>query len=100
MLTWKPRIEDDGRPPSELLRESPEFPELFANLYHTGEISGSLDDTLRRLHKYYQEEASRKLQILAEWSPRLVYFAVVFLIAYRVVTFWLGHYSRILDVFD
>ncbi|MBM3837379.1 MAG: hypothetical protein FJ398_05340 [Verrucomicrobia bacterium] len=98
--TWRPRIEVRGEPPSEILTESPEFPELFANLYHTGEISGSLDDTLRRLHKYYQEEALRKLQLLAEWFPRLIYFAIIFMIAYRVVTFWTGYYGGIMKTFE
>ncbi|MBI2948884.1 MAG: type II secretion system F family protein, partial [Verrucomicrobia bacterium] len=98
--TWRPRIEAGGEPPSEILSESAEFPELFANLYHTGEISGSLDDTLRRLHKYYQDEALRKLQLLAEWFPRLIYFAIILMIAYRVVTFWTGHYGGIMDAFQ
>ena len=94
---WKPLMEDGGEPPSELLEKSRVFPEVFTNLYHTGEISGSLDDTLRRLHKYYQEEATRKLRALAEWSPRLVYFAVVFAIGYQVVSFWSNHFSSIMN---
>jgi type II secretory pathway component PulF len=97
---WKPRMEQEGQAPSELLRESSEFPELFSNLYHTGEISGQLDDTLVRLHRHYQEEGSRKLQLLAEWSPRLAYFAIMLVIAHRVVSFWTGYYSGIMDVFE
>src|SRR2546423_3744148 len=36
-----------GETPADLLARTSEFPELFANLYHTGEVSGQLDDTLR-----------------------------------------------------
>ena len=97
--TWRPRIEDAGQPPSEILNESSAFPELFANLYHTGEISGSLDDTLHRLHRYYQDEGMRKLQLLAEWSPRLVYFGIMIMIAFRVVSFWVGYYEGVMNAF-
>lgn len=100
VTTWRPRIEQDGQAPSEILSQSREFPELFANLYHTGEISGSLDETLRRLHQYYQEEASRRLKMLAEWSPRLIYFGIMLMIAYQVVSFWTGYYANIMHVFE
>ncbi|MBM3833786.1 MAG: hypothetical protein FJ403_11055 [Verrucomicrobia bacterium] len=99
VVAWRPRVEQDGQPPSEVVSESREFPELFANLYHTGEISGTLDDTLRRLHRHYQEEGWRKLQHLVEWSPRLVYLAIALAIAQRVVSFWTGYYSGILNAF-
>jgi hypothetical protein len=50
---------------------------------------------LRRLHNYYQEEGSRKLHAVAQWSPRVVYFAVALMIAYRVVHFWVGYFKQI-----
>jgi type II secretory pathway component PulF len=97
VVAWRPRVEHDGERPSEVVSESNEFPELFANLYHTGEISGTLDETLRRLHRHYQEEGARKLKGLAEWLPRLVYFGIMLTIAYRVVTFYTGYYSNIFN---
>src|SRR5262249_38393165 len=62
VLAWSPNVEA-GQTPAEAVRESGAFPDLFTNLYSTGEISGRLDDTLRRLHQHYQEEASRKLRL-------------------------------------
>ena len=50
---------------------------------------------LARLQKYYQEEASRKLQALSRWVPQMVYLGVVLMIAYQVVQFWLGHFRDI-----
>src|SRR5262245_18739243 len=41
---WKPQFQS-GVTPAEAVRESREFPELFAKLYHTGEVTGSLDET-------------------------------------------------------
>ncbi len=94
VLAWRPQV-DGGRTPAETLRASREFPELFANQYATGEISGQLDDTLRRLHGYYQEEGSRKLHALARWFPRAIYLVVVLLIAFFVVRFWTAYFQQI-----
>ena len=84
-----------GETPAELIGRSPEFPELFANLYHTGEVSGQLDDSLRRLHQHYQEEGSRKLHIFAQWVPRLIYLAIVLAIAYQIIGFYTGYFNGI-----
>jgi type II secretory pathway component PulF len=94
VLAWRPLL-DAGKTPSEVISASRRFPEVFANQYATGEVSGKLDDTLRRLHKYYQEEGSRKLHAVAHWVPRVVYLFVVLMIAYYVVSFWTGHFKDI-----
>lgn len=95
VVAWRPRVERDGEPPSAVLRESSEFPEMFANLYHTGEVSGQLDDTLRRLNRYYQDEGTRKLEMLADLTPKLLYFFIVIVIAVRVVGFYTGYFNQI-----
>jgi len=84
---WKALVES-GATPAELIRASPEFPEMFASLYASGEISGQLDETLGRLHRHYQEEGSRKMKVVADWSPKLVYFIVMLLIAWQIVATW------------
>jgi type II secretory pathway component PulF len=94
---WRPRVLA-GQTPAEAVEESGVFPDLFAHLYKTGEISGQLDETLRRLYEHYHEEASRKLRAVAQWTPRLIYFAVIILIAYQVVSFWTGYYGQISDI--
>lgn len=91
---WRPQL-DAGLTPAELLGQSSEFPEMFAGLYRTGELSGKTDETLRRLQAYYQEEGTRKLRAFATWLPRLIYFAVMLFIAYRVVSFYVGYYQGI-----
>jgi type II secretory pathway component PulF len=95
---WPAQI-SAGVPPSDLLQASSEFPELFSNLYTTGEASGQIDETLRRLYAHYQEEGSRKLHAFAQWTPRLIYFAILLLVGYQVVSFWVGYYSGILEEF-
>ena len=97
VLSWQPRLAM-GQTPGEVLAQSPEFPELFANLYQTAEITGQLDETLARLRAFYQEEGAGKLRLVAEWTPRLFYFAIVLMIAYRVVSFYAGYYGQLNDV--
>ena len=99
VLSWREPLEA-GSTPSEMLAASREFPQLFSNLYHTGEISGTLDDSLKRLHAMYQEEGGRKLRAVAVWAPRMVYFGVVFLVAWRVISFYLGYFNQLNQVMD
>ena len=96
VLAWRPRVQA-GQTPAEAVSSSPRFPELFANQYATGELSGTLDETLLRLHRYYQEEGSRKLHTVAQWTPRAIYFGVALMIAWRVVGFWMGYFKQIGD---
>jgi type IV pilus assembly protein PilC len=94
VVGWRPLV-DAGQTPAEVVRSSARFPELFANQYATGEVSGRLDETLRSLHTYYLEEGSRKLHALAQWTPRLVYLFVALLIAYHVVQFYSSYFNQI-----
>ena len=86
-----------GQTPAEAVSTSGCFPELFTSQYATGEISGRLDDTLRRLHAYYQEEGSRKLHAVARWTPRALYFCVVFIIAFRIISFYTNYFNQVRD---
>jgi type II secretory pathway component PulF len=94
VLGWRPLL-DGGRTPAEVISDSGRFPEVFASQYASGEISGKLDETLARLHEYYQEEGTRKLHTVAQWTPRAIYLVIVFMIAYRVIMFWSGYFQQI-----
>ena len=87
-----------GRTPAEILRDSREFPEMFANLYSSGEISGSLDATLKRLSKYYLEEGSRNIRMAARIGPGILYGLVMIYIAWRVITFYLGYFQQLGEI--
>jgi len=88
-----------GQTPSELLSQSREFPDLFANLYHTGEVSGRLDDSLKRIHVFYNDEGSRKMRALSRGFPIAVYLAVAGYVGYTVISFYMGYYNQILQQF-
>ena len=87
-----------GQTPAEAVSNCSVFPDLFANQYHAGEVSGKLDETLRRLHRYYQEEGSRKIHAVAQWTPRLIYLVIALSIAYFIVNFWMNHIQNIGNV--
>ncbi len=92
--SWRPLVEA-GQTPAEVVSASGRFPDLFVHQYHTGEISGKLDDSLRRLHQYYQEEGARKLRALAQWTPRLIYIGIVVAIGVKIIQFWQGYFQQI-----
>lgn len=94
---WRANVHA-GQTPAEAVSASGGFPDMFTNQYASGEISGKLDEVLRRLHAYYQEEGSRKLQLLAQWLPRGVYLLVALLIAYRIVSFYAGYFQQIQNI--
>ena len=96
VLAWRPLV-DGGQTPAEVVSASGSFPELFASQYATGEISGQLDDTLRRLHAYYQEEGSRKLHAFSRWTPYAIYLLVMLMIAYRIIRFWVAYFNQVRD---
>jgi type II secretory pathway component PulF len=92
-----PRIET-GSTPAEEVNGCRHFPETFASQYQTGEISGQLDDVLRRLHLHYAEEGTRLLRLAVMLAGAPVYGAVVLLIAWQVISFWTGYFGQINEV--
>jgi type IV pilus assembly protein PilC len=84
-----------GKTPAEAMRKRSVFPDLFTNLYASGEVSGKLDETLKRLYAHYQEEGTHKLQMFAQWLPRLIYMLVAGMVAYNVIKFWTGYFQQI-----
>lgn len=84
-----------GTPPSETISSRPEFPATFASLYHTGEMSGQLDDALRRTHTLYQDEGSRKMKAFIFGSAGILVGLVFLMAAIQIVRFWMGYFQQI-----
>ena len=96
---WRADVQA-GQTPAEAINASGKFPDLFANQYASGEISGKLDESLRRLHNYYQEEGTRKLRAVAQWTPRIAYLIIALAIAWQVIRFWSGYFQQIRNVME
>lgn len=95
--SWRPAL-DQGETPGELLERSREFPHTFASQYRTGELSGSLDESLTHLHKLYADEANRRLRFLAWLLPFVIYLLVMIGIGVHVVRSWIGHYNEVFRI--
>jgi type II secretory pathway component PulF len=94
VAAWKPKM-TTGQTPAEAMRACGLFPEMFANFYSSGEVSGKLDESLRHLNRLYDEEGLRKLHLVATWVPRMIYFMVALLVGYIVIRFWTGYFNQI-----
>jgi type II secretory pathway component PulF len=86
-----------GRTPAEVFAALPVFPELFANLFSAGEISGKLDETLARLAAHYHEEGTRKLRAFAFAAGHTLQLLIMLGIAWQVIAFYLGYFQQIDD---
>ncbi len=91
-----PRLEN-GESAGDVLKRSRVFPPHFIAAYSSAEEAGRVDEALPRLAEHYQEEGLRLMRIAAGVLTGLVYFAVLLVVAWQIISFWLGHYSRILD---
>jgi type II secretory pathway component PulF len=98
ILKWTPQFEN-GLTPSDMVGQIGYFPEVFANLYHTGELSGKLDETLVRLHAYFEEEGFRTLRAFTRLMNGTIYGLVAALVAYNIIRFWLNYYGGLLNNF-
>lgn len=96
VLQRTPQIEG-GLTPAEMVGQIGYFPEVFSNLYHTAELSGKLDETLVRLHTYFEEEGFRALRLFARILNGVIYGALVALVAFNVIRFWMHYYGGLLN---
>ena len=94
VLGWR-RDVDGGVTPAQAVTASGFFPSLFANQYASGETSGRLDETLKRMGAYFQEEGTRKLRAVSLWAPKICYLVIMLVIAWRILRFWMNYFSQI-----
>ncbi len=98
ILKWKPALET-GSTPGELIHQTKHFPDVFANLYNTGEQSGKLDESLLRLQAYYQDEGFRLMRLFTWVLNGVIYGAIVLLVAFNVISFWTHYYGNMINSF-
>jgi type II secretory pathway component PulF len=98
ILRLTPQLET-GLTPGEMVAQIPYFPEMFTHLYQTGELSGRLDESLTRLHTYFEEEGFRKLRTFFRVSNMVLYFTIVACVGYFIVNFWTNYYRQMLNSF-
>lgn len=98
VVRWTPELES-GTTPSDMVAQIGYFPEMFSQLYQSGEISGKMDETLTRLHTYFEEEGFRKLNAFCRVLNFVIYFTMAGIAGIFIINFWLHYYSQILGNF-
>lgn len=89
-----------GRTPSEMISASREFPQAFASMYHSGEISGTLDDAMKRSHAMFEEEGSRKMKQFVFTLAGILVGCVMLMAAWNIIRFYLGYFQQINDAIN
>jgi len=92
IMAWLPQLET-GLTPGDMVQQISYFPEMFDNLYNTAEISGKQDETLQRLHKYFQDEGFRLLQLFTRILTGFIYGIVVILVAINIIRFYMSYFQ-------
>jgi type II secretory pathway component PulF len=95
---WEPKFAS-GATAAELVSQTPYFPEMFQNLYYTGEVSGKLDESLNRLQTYFQEEGFRKLHSFARVVNGILYTLMAIRVAFAAAGFYIGYFNSIFTNF-
>jgi type IV pilus assembly protein PilC len=96
ILAWTPQLET-GATPADMVNQIRYFPEMFANLFNTAEISGKLDETLVRLHTYYEEEGFRTLHLFTRIVNAIVYATIAVIVGISVIRFYVGYFNAALN---
>jgi type IV pilus assembly protein PilC len=96
IAAWLPELET-GMTPSDIVGQIRWFPEMFANLYHTAEISGQQDDTLKRLNVYFEEEGRNGLHFFMKVAIGVTVGIIMVVIAYNIMRFWINYYGAMIQ---
>lgn len=71
----------------------------FLELWMVGEESGDLDKTSAKLGEIYLDKARFRFEMIAQWLPKLIYFAIMGFIAYQIIKGVLTVYGTVLNSF-
>jgi type II secretory pathway component PulF len=61
------------------------FPKQFVRAFAVGEHTGELDREILRVGEKHREAAMRRLEMIAEWVPRILYVAILAFVAWRII---------------
>ena len=90
----------NGRTPSEMVSAHAEFPRSFASLYHSGEISGTLDDSLRRSRVMFEEDGGRQMRMFIFGLAGALVGCVMLYAAWSIISFYLGYFQQVNDAIN
>lgn len=91
---------DEGASLSEALRDPNALTPALIRALRLGEDAGTVDEELRKWGHYYQEQSLNRLDLVAEWFPRVIYIGVLLLLGYKIVTTYQGMLQGMMEMYD
>lgn len=74
------------------------FPEDVMRSIGVGEDTGRLGEELDRLAREYQAAAITKLDVLADWAPKIIYLCILIYLCYRIVMLYQSYLQQALQL--
>ncbi len=81
-----------------LLAVSGAFPETMMRAFMVGEETGGIDRELQRMGLEFQKDALVRLELMAEWSAKLLYVGLVLYLAWRIISGYASYLKTITDM--
>ncbi|MHC4470220.1 MAG: type II secretion system F family protein [Planctomycetota bacterium] len=83
---------------AEALEKVRHVPVLVKDMVRTGEHTGRLEETLRKVADYYEHEAETTVDRLARIIPVVLYLMIMGYIAWMIISFYLNYYGPLLNM--
>ncbi len=91
---------NQGQDLAQALRAPGTFPQALIRALRMGQDAGSIDEELRKWGDFYLQRMLVRLNLLAEWLPRMIYLAVVLYVAYMIITTYQKYISGLMEMTD
>ena len=75
------------------------LPKYLRDLIASGEISGNLDSTLNSGRDLLEQKVDNQLTLLIAVVAATVFIAAAIIVAYQVISFYVGYFKRIDKIF-
>ncbi len=93
-------IESERRILSEAIAGRPGIPRPLTQGIRTAEVSGKLDIEMERWSKLYAGATEEAARNFGAWVPRIIYFIIVLVVAWKIIKMTTDLYSPMLEMLE
>jgi len=94
------RIEKDGSTLSGAIPKRTVLPPSFVRGLSTAESAGSLDNEMANWSTHFAERTEAAAENFGSWVPKIIYFLILGIVAYQIITMMRGVYSGYEEMLD
>jgi type II secretory pathway component PulF len=95
-----PKVRQGEKAGEHLARTAGAFPKEMLGAIIVAEETGRLDQTLSRIAEEQRAEGFRRVDIAAEWIPRLIYISILAYLGWQVIEGYRGYMRQIDSVLN